>query len=474
LKILLAASEALPYVKTGGLADVAAALPKALEKLGEDIAVMIPLHRVVKEKHEKDLVPVASTSVKLGWREKYLGILKAQVGAVPYYFIDCEDYFGDAVYRGGDAESEQYLYFCRAVLAALPHIGWIPDVIHCNDWHTGMIPMLLKTQYEGTGLAGVKSVFTIHNIQFQGKMDFGLMHDYLGIPSRYYTPSGVEADGCANMMKAAILWSDRVTTVSPTYAREIQDAWQGFGLDGALHARGADLSGIVNGIDEEEFDPAGDPALVRGYSVSTMRLKWESKKALRSTLGLGGRLYDPILCMVTRLTEQKGIDLVRFVLEELLAEKLCFVLLGSGDREYESFFRYIAGKYPGKAGIRLGYDEALARQIYAGADFLLMPSQFEPCGLSQMIAQCYGTLPIVRETGGLADTVQPWNEYTKEGDGFSFRDYNAHDMLHTIRYALQVYRDKAALRILKKNAMLKDNRFLTSAEKYRQLYRSLS
>jgi starch synthase len=334
--------------------------------------------------------------------------------------------------------------------------------------------MLLKTQYGLTELAGIRTVFTIHNIKFQGQMDFGLMADMLSIPQKYYTPKYVEANGCANMLKAALVFADKITTVSPTYASEIMYAHYGLGMEGVLWSRRSDVSGIVNGIDTDDFDPAGDTALVKNFNISTMKCKWENKKALRDEFVLGGSLYNPVICMITRMTSQKGLDLVRYALEEILnTTDASFIMLGSGDHEYEVFFNYIAAKYPGKSGVYIGYNEELARRIYAGSDFLLMPSEFEPCGLSQMIAQRYGCLPIVRETGGLVDTVSPYNRFTKEGDGFSFGPFNAHDMLHAVKYALDVYRDKPALRTLKKNAMIKDNSFLSSAKKYLDLYNEI-
>jgi starch synthase len=473
-KILFIASEALPFIKTGGLADVAYALPKNLARLGADVAVMIPKHRAVKEGWENKLETIASAEVGLGWRKKYMGIQTLREGDIRYYFIDNEEYFDGPVYRGGDAEAEQYLYFCRAVLSALPFIDFKPDILHCNDWHTGMIPMLLKTQLGLTELGDIKTVFTIHNIQFQGQMGFRLMQDMLSIPKRYYTSEYVEANGCANMMKAALVFADKITTVSPTYADEILHEWFGKGMEGVLRARQSDLMGIVNGIDTDEFDPGADPALARNFGPDSLVDRRENKKALRAAFDLKIRLADPLICMVSRLTPQKGFDLVRYVLEELLREDIGFVLVGSGDREYETFFNYIAAKYPDKTGIWIGYNEDLAHRVYAGSDFLLMPSQFEPCGLSQMIAQRYGALPIVRETGGLVDTVSPYNQYTKTGDGFSFGPFNAHDMLHIIKLALSVYRNKPVLRQLKKNAMLKDNSFLVSAEQYMALYDTLT
>lgn len=473
LRVLIVAAEAMPFVKTGGLADVAGALPKALASLGVEVAVMIPKHRRIKELWEDGIETLAVSSVRLGWREQYLGVQHLMASGIDYYFIDNETYFGGPVYKGGDAESEQYLYFCRAVLETIPLIPFKPDIIHCNDWHTGMIPMLLKTQYGLTELGDIRTVFTIHNIKFQGAMDFGLMQDMLGIPARYYTPEFLEAHGCANMMKAALVFADWITTVSPTYAQEIMHGYFGLGMEGILSARRHQVTGIVNGIDETDFDPQTDVAIAKNFGPDTMGDKIENKKALRREFCIDQRLHSPVICMVTRLTAQKGLDLVRHVLEELLSEDVTFVLLGSGDSIYVDFFNYIAAKYPDKTGIYIGYDEALAHRIYAGSDFLLMPSLFEPCGLSQMIAQRYGTLPIVRETGGLADTVSPYNQYTKEGDGFSFGAFNAHDMLEITRLALSVYRDKPMLRRLKKNAMLKDNRFLRSAGQYKALYEAL-
>jgi starch synthase len=306
-------------------------------------------------------------------------------------------------------------------------------------------------------------------------MGFRLMQDTLSIPMRYNTPEFVEAHGCANMMKAGLVFTDRITTVSPTYADEITHGFFGMGMEGIIAARkrGGDVTGIINGIDMAEFDPEADPAIAKHYNAERLIDKRENKKALRKELGLDIKLTTPLFCMVTRLTSQKGLDLVRQVLEELLQEDIAFVILGDGDQQYVEYFNYIAASYPGKTGVYIGYREDLAHRIYAGSDFLLMPSQFEPCGLSQMIAQRYGTLPIVRETGGLADTVSPYNRYTKTGDGFSFSAFNAQSMITVIRLAIEVWHDKPMLRRLRKNAMIKDNSFLSSAGKYRRLYEEL-
>ncbi|MCL2493192.1 MAG: glycogen synthase, partial [Clostridiales bacterium] len=429
------ASEGVPFVKTGGLADVMGALPKALAALGADVRVMMPKHNAVKARWQDGLETAWETQIDLGWRRKYLGIQTLEYEGIRYYFIDNEDYFQGPVYRGGDAENEQYLFFCRAACEALLLIDFAPDILHLNDWHTGMIPLLLKTQYAGRLRREARTLFTIHNIQFQGRMDFGLMRDMLGIPEYYNSPAYVDLDGGANMLKAAIVFADEISTVSPNYAHEILHAYFGFGMEGALSARRDDLVGILNGIDTECFDPAHDTEIAANYTQNDFRGKQTCKRALLSRFALNAKPGAPVLAMVSRMTAQKGFDLVRYVLEELLHEDLRFVILGSGDTEYQNFFNYIAAKYPDKAGVYIGYDEALAHMIYAGADFFLMPSKFEPCGLSQMIAQRYGTLPIVRETGGLVDTVAPYNRYTGDGTGFGFATFNAHDMMNAVRLA---------------------------------------
>jgi len=473
LRVLIVAAEGRPFVKTGGLADVIGALPKALRELGADVRVMMPKHRQIKEEHQDELETVATATVQLGWRQKYLGVQTMQTDGIPYYFIDNEDYFGGAVYRGGDAESEQYLYFCKAVCEALSLIDFVPDVMHLNDWHTGMVPMLVKTQYSGRARHDPRMVFTIHNIKFQGMMGFPLMRDMLGIPEYYYTPEFVEAGGCANMMKAGLVFADKITTVSPNYACEIMNPYFGLGMEGILSARRHDVVGILNGIDTQEYSPETDPVLEACFSAADVRGKMSCRRGLIEDFSLKISRSTPIIGMVSRLTAQKGFDLVRHVLEELLQQDVAFVVLGSGEARYQNFFNYIAAKYPQKTGVYIGYSEALAHRVYAGSDLFLMPSQFEPCGLSQMIAQRYGALPVVRETGGLVDTVAPYNRYTGEGTGFAFSTFNAHDMMDALGLALSVFRDKPVLRRLRRNAMLMDNSFLKSGEQYKALYKSL-
>ena len=463
----------MPFVKTGGLADVVGALAKSLVTLGVDARVMIPKHAKIKYEYQDDLETLFTTTIRLGWREKYLGVQTMERDGVVHYFLDNEDYFGGAVYRGGDAENEQYLFFCKAVCESLSLIDFDPDILHLNDWHTGMIPFLYKTQYADRFDKEKRVLFTIHNIKFQGKMDFGLMKDLLGAPDHYYTSEYIEAGGCANMLKAALVFTDRISTVSPNYAEEILHPWFGLGMEGILSARRHELCGILNGIDTETFDPGTDADIAAFYSTSDITNKRVCKKALRDEFSLGIKLSTPIVSMVSRMTGQKGFELVQYVLEELLHEDVAFVILGSGEQQYEEYFNYIAAAHPAKSGVYIGYDEALAHRIYAGSDFLLMPSEFEPCGLSQMIAQRYGTLPIVRETGGLVDTVAHFNIFTKEGTGFAFSTYNAHDMMAAVKLALSVYRDKPVLRKLRKNAMLTDNGFLKSAGQYKALYKSM-
>ena len=471
--VLIIASESVPFVKTGGLADVVCALAKSLKELGVDARVMIPKHSKIKYEHQDELETLATSTIRLGWREKYLGVQTMEMDGVVFYFIDNEDYFGDAVYRGGDAENEQYLFFCKAVCEALSLIDFDPDILHLNDWHTGMIPLLLKTQYTNWFDNDKHILFTIHNIEFQGKMDFGLMKDLLGVPDHYYSPEYIEAGGCANMLKAGLVFTDRISTVSPNYSDEIMHPWFGMGMEGILSARRHELCGILNGIDTEIFDPGSDGDIAAQYSAADMTNKRACKKALRDEFSLQTKLTTPIVSMVTRLTRQKGFDLVQYVLEELMQEDIAFVVLGSGDQQYEDYMNYIAAKYPEKSGVHIGYNEALAHRVYAGSDFLLMPSEFEPCGLSQMIAQRYGTLPIVRETGGLVDTIEPYNIFTGKGTGFSFSTFNAHDMMAAVKLALSVYRDKPVFRRLRKSAMLLDNSFLKSAGQYKALYKSM-
>ncbi len=472
-KVLIVGAEAVPFAKTGGLADVIGTLPKELKKIGVDARVMMPKHGIVKHEYGDRLSQLASFYITLGWRSQYVGVETMEMDGVTFYFIDNEYYFYHAIYKGGETEGEQYAFFSRAVLEALPYIDFEPDILHVNDWHTAVIPMLIKTQYGHRQQGKLKTVFTIHNLQYQGAFSFGFAKHFLGVGDELLTPETMEAYGAANFMKAGIVFADKVTTVSPNYAREISQPTGGRGMDGILRARGKDFAGIVNGIDTEEYDPATDKLISANYTQKDLSGKKECKKVLMDEMGINLPMDAPLIGMVTRMTRQKGLDLVRGVLGELLLENAGFVILGNGDYEYESYFNYIAGRFSGRAGVYIGYKDALAHRIYAGSDLFLMPSLFEPCGISQMIAQRYGTLPVVRETGGLKDTVHPYNKYTGEGSGFSFAGYDAGELMSTLKMAFSVLKDPEERGKLIHNAMSQDNSFTHSAKEYLHFYKQL-
>ena len=470
--VLLAAAECAPLAKTGGLADVVGTLPKSLAALGFDARIITPYHRVIKDKYAAQVTHLTDFYIDLGWRHQYVGIERLLLDGIVIYLVDNEFYFGDRIYLGGEAEGEQYAFFARAILEALPRLDFTPEVLHCNDWHTAVLPMLMKTQYAGRMQSRMQTLLTIHNIAYQGKFSFEFVQDLLGIDARYYTPEFMELNGCANLLKAGCVFADHINTVSPSYAGEIRTAAYGEGLEGILNARQHQLSGILNGIDTAVFDPAHDAGITAPYSMDDMRGKAVCRAALCQELGLEIGEHTPIVAMVTRMTPQKGFDLVQCVLDELMEEQdMAFVLLGTGNAEYEDFMRSAEWRHKGRLCAYIGYDEALSHRVYAGSDFLLMPSSFEPCGLSQMIAMRYGTLPIVRETGGLRDSVQPYNRFTGEGTGFSFANFNAYELAETVRRALALYHNEhdAYLRV-QRQAMAQDFSFTRSAEDYAHLY----
>ena len=469
--ILLAAAECAPLSKTGGLADVVGTLPKSLQELGFDARVITPYHRCIKEKYADQVKHLFHFYVNLGWRSQYCGIEYLELDGVIIYLVDSEFYFGDKIYRGGQAEGEQYAFFCRAVLDCIPNLGFTPEIIHCNDWHTAMLPLLAKTQYYGGMQEHLRFLLTIHNIAYQGKFGFDYVQDLLGVDSTYYTPEFMELYGCANFLKAGCVFADRINTVSPTYAEEIKTSYFGEGLESILCARSHQLSGIINGIDVKTFNPLTDPALPANYHKGRLSSKKLCKLDLQQAMGLEQREDVPLFAMVTRMTEQKGFDLVMHMIDELMQyNDMQFLLLGSGDKEYEDFMREAENRYKGRLCSYIGYNEQLAHRVYAGADFLLMPSRFEPCGLSQMIAMRYGTLPIVRETGGLKDSVMPYNQFTGEGTGFSFADFNAHQMKDAMLLAMDCYRKPEVMKGLVRHAMEADFSFSRSAEEYAKLY----
>jgi len=468
--ILMTGAECAPFAKTGGLADVIGTLARELKALGFDIRLMLPFHRVIKDRYRERVRHMVSFSVDIGRHSEYVGVELYDWEGIPVYFIDNEHYFGHTIYCGGNFEGEQYAYFSRAVIEAMPLIGFEPDIIHVNDWHTAMIPMLLKTQYDLHPQGRCKTVLSIHNLGYQGRFDFGYTAHLLGIEERYDHPDYIEFHGGSNFLKGGIVFADKLVTVSPTYAQEIRTSHYGEGLDGILETRVDDLIGILNGIDTLAFNPAADPMIPCPFDAASLSGKQKDKEALIAELGLKIDPALPVIGMVTRLTKQKGIDLVLRVFDEIMDEGTGFVLIGTGDQEYEHFFQGVAHRTGNRAIGLTEFNDPLAHRIYAGSDFFLMPSMFEPCGLSQMIALRYGTLPIVRATGGLKDTVVPYNEYTGEGNGFSFENYNAHDMLHTMRYALNIFSNKQRMNSIRKRAMNQDLSFQKSALAYAKLY----
>ena len=444
MKILFAASECVPFVKTGGLADVVGALPKQIMKSGEDVRVILPLYSAIDQKWREQMEHVVFFYINLGWRRQYVGIEKLTYEGITFYFVDNKQYFQrNYIYGLGGDEGERYTFFCRAVLEALPHIDFMPDVLHCHDWQTGLIPMLLNAQYRHLDhYRDIRTVFTIHNLQYQGVFSISEIEELVSLGDWAYTSDNLEFYGMCSMMKGGLVAADRINTVSPTYAQEILTAYYGERLDGLLRARENVLSGILNGIDVDEYNPETDPALAQNYNAETYREgKAADKAALQQELGLNVDPNVPLIGMVGRLSGQKGLDLVECVLREIMDTGAQLVVLGMGENKYVDLFSWAQWKYPGQLAACFQMNHPLAHKIYAGTDLFLMPSMFEPCGLSQMIAMRYGTLPIVRETGGLRDTVLSYNQYSGDGNGFTFLNYNAHDMLHVIERALSIYRE---------------------------------
>ncbi len=476
MKILFTASECVPFVKTGGLADVVGSLAPALAEQGHDVRVILPKYSMIPHEYERKMTHVVDFEVSLGWRRQYCGIEQLERGGVTYYFVDNRYYFGrNYIYGVGGDEHERYAFFCRGVLNALPLIPFAPDVIHAHDWQTGMVPALLRIQYAGLPLYdSIRTVMTIHNLQYQGIFGVKDVQDMLGLLDDVFTDDKLEFFGNVNFLKAGIVYADEVTTVSPSYAEEIQTAYYGERLDGLLRARHNHLTGILNGIDVREYDPATDPAIAQNYSVKDMSGKAACKRALQEELGLEVRPDVPIIAMIGRLNSQKGLDLVDYVIADIMREDLQLVCLGMGESRYVNLFSWAEQNYPGRVAASFVMDHGLAHRIYAGADLFLMPSAFEPCGLSQMIALRYGTVPVVRETGGLRDTVLSYNEYSGEGNGFSFFNYNAHDMLHVLQRALHFYRERQDIwKVLQHRGMTADYSWLHSSRIYLDLYKKL-
>ncbi len=473
-KILLLASEAVPFIKTGGLADVVGSLPKNIDREFFDCRVMIPKYLCIKEEMSQKMEYITNFYMNYLGQDRYVGIFKAEWEGITYYFIDNEYYFsGWSPYGDWLWDLQKFCFFEKAALNALPVIGFQPDLIHCHDWQTGLVPVYLKDAYAGGDFyRNIKSVFTIHNLKFQGVWDVKTVQMLSELSDYYFTPDKLEAYKNGNMLKGGLVYADAITTVSNTYAEEIKTPFYGEGLDGLLRARANSLRGIVNGIDYSEFDPETDPHIEARYNLKDFRKeKKKNKLALQRQLGLPEDEGKFMIGIVSRLTDQKGIDLIQCVMDDLFQDDIQFVVLGTGEERYENMFRHYDWKYHDKVSAQIYYSDPLAHRIYAACDAYLMPSLFEPCGLSQLIALRYGAVPIVRETGGLKDTVEPYNEYESTGTGFSFANYNAHEMLSIIRYAEAVYYNKKReWNKLIDRGMSRDFSWKTSAAKYQELY----
>ena len=474
-KILFVASEGVPFIKTGGLADVVGSLPKCIDKEYYDVRVILPKYVCMSQEMKDRLNYRTHFYMDFHWQNQYVGILEAEMDGVKYYFIDNEYYFNGFKPYGDNAlfEIEKFAFFSKAALSILPVIDFRPDLIHCHDWQTGLIPVYLKDRFRGGEFfRDMKTVMTIHNLKFQGVWDVKTIKRFTELPDYYFAPDKLEAYKDGNLLKGGIVYADAITTVSNTYAEEIKLPFYGEGLDGLMRSRAGSLRGIVNGIDYDEFNPETDTYIAQNYNAKNFRKeKIKNKKALQQELGLPVDEKKFMVGIVSRLTDQKGFDLIQCVMDELCNDDLQLVVLGTGEERYENMFRHYDWKYHDRVSAQIYYSEAMSHKIYAASDAFLMPSLFEPCGLSQLMALRYGTVPIVRETGGLKDTVEPYNEYESQGTGFSFANYNAHEMLGSVRYAEYIYGSKRREwnKIIDR-AMAKDYSWWTSAAKYQELY----
>ena len=466
----------MPFCKTGGLADVAGSLPPALAAQGVETAVILPLYRRVKERFADRLTFLCYDYVDLAWRHANCGLFSLKKDGVTWYFLDNEQYFGRPELYGCADDGERFGFFSRAVVKMLDHLDFWPDVIHCNDWQTALIPIYLKDDgVREERYRSVRTVLTIHNIEYQGRYDPYCLGDLFGLDRGWVDDGTLLLDGDLNLLKGAILTADAVNAVSPTYAQELKNPYFAHRMEGILTQCGYKLSGVLNGIDMKLYDPAADPRIAANYTAENISGKAADKAELQKALGLRPEPETPIIAMVSRLVTHKGLDLIREVMGDIMELPVQFVLLGSGDAAYEDFFRHAAERWPERMAIRLGYDEALSMAIYAGADLFLMPSRSEPCGLSQMIAMRYGTVPIVRETGGLKDTVQPYEAWRDAGTGFTFANYSSADMLHVLREAAYLYKDYPdAFARLRRRAMERDFSWNRSAGDYLKIYAAVT
>ncbi len=478
-KILFAASECVPFMKTGGLADVVGALPKEFNKEEWDVRVVMPNYKGIPDKFRNEFEYVTHFYMGTGpyVPSTHTGIMKYVYNGITYYFIDNLDYFGgDKPYADTRTDVEKYTFFCKAALSILPVIDFKPDLIHCHDWQAGLIPVYLKTEFASNPFFwGIKTIMTIHNLRFQGVWDIKTFKGLTGLPDDLFTPDKLEFNKDANMLKAGIVYSDFITTVSETYAQEIQTDYYGEGLNGLLSARNQSLFGIVNGIDYTLYDPKTDESIFKNYDPKNVTEgKAANKAALQEMLGLEVNPNKYMIGLISRLTDQKGLDLISYGMDRIVDDNTQLVVIGTGEQRYEDMFRYYSYKYPDKVSANILYSDDLAHKLYAAADSFLMPSLFEPCGLTQIIAFHYGTVPIVRETGGLKDTVIPLNEYEGTGDGFSFANYNGDELVNTVNYSKKIYFEQPKLwQNMVKRGIQKDLSWKVSTKKYEELYNTL-
>ena len=473
--ILFVASEGVPFIKTGGLADVVGSLPKYIDRQYFDVRVVLPKYKCMSQEMKDRMEYVTNFYMDFHWKREYVGIFKAEADGVIYYFIDNEFYFAGFKPYSDDAlfEIEKFAFFSKTALSILPVIDFKPDIIHCHDWQTGLIPVYLKERFQGNEFfRGMKAVMTIHNLKFQGRWDKKEVQDITGLPDYFFVPDKLEMFGDADLLKGGIVYADAITTVSETYAEEIKTKFYGENLDGLLTTRAKDLRGIVNGIDYGDFNPTSDKFIDYPYDAITFRKeKSKNKLALQKELGLAQDEKCFMIGIVSRLTDQKGLDLITCVLDEMCQDAIQIVVLGTGTEQYENMFRHFAWKYSDRVSANIYYSEPMSHKIYAASDAFLMPSLFEPCGLSQLMALRYGTIPIVRQTGGLKDTVEPYNKFEGTGTGFGFLNYNAHEMMQTVREAESLFYDrKREWNKMIDRAMAVDFSWKMSANKYQEMY----
>lgn len=473
LKILFAAAEAAPFIKTGGLGDVIGSLPKALQANDLEVRVVLPKYGDIPKEYVDGMVYKTSLYVPIANTNQYCGIMELEYNGVIFYFLDNEFYFKRSGLYGFEDDAERFGFFCRAILEALPHLNYIPDIIHCHDWHTAMVGLYLQSYYKKI-YNNLHTVFTIHNLKYQGVFPYQTLKNVLELGDEYFNIDGLEFYGQINFMKGALNFADLITTVSPSYAKEILNAEYGEGLHGLLYKRRKELAGIVNGIDHQTYNPSCDEHIYASYSHNQPEYKSTNKAKLQAMLGLPVDSSAPLMAMITRLVDQKGISLLEGVLEEILSLGVQLVILGTGDWHYENLFRLAEKRFPTQISANITFNPVLAHRVYAGSDMFLMPSQFEPCGLGQLIALRYGSIPIIRQTGGLKDTVQSYHAATGSGNGFSFVNYNPEELLRTVKEAVTLYRQPLVWQRIVSNAMKCDYSWTQSAKEYKKTYKKLT